>query len=202
MKKINIILSIMILLSNTIAIYASDDEENYDREQIKEQFNVEELSRKFNVNPEELTDSIIHDLNSDRFSPFSNIETPDTNSENSDISLLFEYSASNQDSTAYLATGNPGASGNMPWIGSCAVHNGGSVGTAPIIPFGTTIHYLNKTVNIGGKNYSSFVVNDTGDLQRRKSLYWTDLYFGANTSANYSAALNYGNQKVNIYWIR
>lgn len=200
MKKISILLSIFIFMCSFVNVQAL--ETDYNREEIKEIYNVQELSRENNVDPEELTDAIIHDLDSDRFSPFSRISTLDEDNSEDSIMPLYEFTYTNQDSTAYLATGNAGASGKMPWIGSCAVHNGGNGNTTPIIPFGTTILYMNSSVTIQGKTYSSFIVNDTGDPQRRKSTYWTDIYFGDNNSANYTAAINYGNKKVTIYFIR
>ena len=108
-----------------------------------------------------------------------------------------------EDSTAYLGTGNPGASGTMPWVGSCAVHRANSSTTAPLIPFGTSVMYMNRYVSIGGKSYGTFVVNDTGDPNFKRSLYWTDLYFGSNTQANKQAALNYGlHSDITLYWLR
>lgn len=185
------------------------------RENIKEQYNIYELSNRFSVDPEALTDAVIKGEDSPKFSPFSELEIiGDTKIKENrvpELSLprnqmpaprLFEVWEYNQDSTAYLATGDPGASGLMPWVGSCAVHKVSSTDRNPVIPFGTSISYLTGSVSIGGKNYGAFVVNDTGDANYIRSAYWTDLYFGDNTAENRTSALNYGIKKVDIYFIR
>lgn len=176
------------------------------RESIKEQYDVEKLSAQYHVDPEKLTDKIIEGETSGKFSPFSELEIigkVKTKEQPINNAVTAEHIVYNQDSTAYLATGNPGASGLMPWVGSCAVHKVSGTTNTPLIPFGTTVSYLNRTVNIGGNGYSAFVVNDTGDPNNIRSLYWSDLYFGANTSANKTAALNYGvKSDITLYWIR
>jgi 3D (Asp-Asp-Asp) domain-containing protein len=91
----------------------------------------------------------------------------------------------------------------MPWVGSCDVHKVSKTNSTPLIPFGTTVSYLNRSVTIGGTSYSAFVVNDTGDASFKRSSYWTDIYFGDNTTTNYKAAINYGiKQDVTLYWLR
>lgn len=148
-------------------------------EGVKEQYDVYRLSNQYHVNPEALTDAIIKGETSAKFSPFSElevigqkkrIEKPVSNAVNS------EHTVENQDSTAYLAAGNPGASGAMPWVGSCAVHKVSGTSNTPLIPFGITVSYLNRTVNIGGNDNSAFVVNDTGDPEKVGSSYWTARY--------------------------
>lgn len=135
------------------------------RRYIQDTFDIYDVSRKNNVDPDDLTDAVIKGMNSDKFSPFSEIQTLDqknaavVNNEEA-VSPQSEHIIENQDSTAYLATGNAGASGTMPWVGSCAVHRANSNSTRPLIPFGTTVYYLNKTVSIEGNTYSLFVFND------------------------------------------
>lgn len=176
------------------------------REYIQEKYDVDDVSKENSVDPEDLTDAIIRGMHSDKFSPFSELEVIDS-PESTPVEVepeptpRTEHFIYDQDSTAYLATGNPGASGTMPWVGSCAVHTANSNTSRPLIDFGTTVFYMNRTVTIGGKNYTSFIVNDTGDANNIRSFYWTDLYFGDNTEANYEAAINYGLKRdVDIYF--
>ena len=189
----------------SISIEEKLNNENY-RNYIKTLYDVERLSSEFNVDPDQLIDKIIEGDSSSKFSPFSEIDVigGNNNTEVSDISVTrSEHIVYNQDSTAYLGTGNPGASGTMPWVGSCAVQRANSSTTAPLIPFGTSVMYMNRYVSIGGKSYGTFVVNDTGDPNFKRSLYWTDLYFGSNTQANKQAALNYGlHSDITLYWLR
>lgn len=192
--------------SDAALIKQLQEDESY-REYIQDKYNISEVSEENRVDPEELTDAIIEGMHSDKFSPFSGlevIESSESLSGESELMPRTEHIIFDQDSTAYLATGNPGASGTMPWVGSCAVHPANAVNVNPVDPlieFGTLLLYMNKTVMIGGQEYSSFIVNDTGDLDFCRSLYWTDLYFGDNTEANYQAAINYGLQTdVDVYF--
>lgn len=218
MKKMFSLLSVFCLIfSLSVTVFAVDVNKadvsellsnGAYRRYIQDTFDIYDVSRKNNVDPDDLTDAVIKGMNSDKFSPFSEIQTLDqknaavVNNEEA-VSPQSEHIIENQDSTAYLATGNAGASGTMPWVGSCAVHRANSNSTRPLIPFGTTVYYLNKTVTIEGNTYSSFVVNDTGDANFNRSIYWTDLYFGDKTSENYTAAMNYGVQRdIRLYFIR
>lgn len=163
---------------------------------------IDGLSKKYHVNPNELRAAIEKAANSPVFSPFSEIKA-NLGIEPS-ISKITPAQAEsgyiqvyNQNSTAYLATGYLTASGLIPAVGMCAVHHYSS--GSPYIPFGTSIYYDNS-VQIQGQNYSIFDVEDTGDPNFVQSAYWTDLFFGANTSANQTAALNYGNNLVGYKW--
>lgn len=215
-KKCIVVLTAFAVMSSfSIIAQASETEtmstvekladESY-REAVKEQYDVERLSLQYRVDPEALTDVIIEGETSAKFSPFSELEVIGQEKRNEtpvNNAVRSEHIVENQDSTAYLATGNPGASGTMPWVGSCAVHKVSGTSNTPLIPFGTTVSYLNRSVNIGGNSYSAFVVNDTGDPNNVRSLYWTDLYFGSNTSENKTAALNYGvKNDITLYWLR
>lgn len=108
--------------------------------------------------------------------------------------------AYDQDSTMYLDTGKPCASGVYPYVGCVAVHRKSSTDKSPILPFGTTIHYEDNSANINGLNHETFTVEDTGDKYFTRSTYWTDVYGGANTPANNDMAKNYGVKKVTISW--
>lgn len=196
------------------------------RRKIIDLYGLEEISREYNVDLDDVVDAAIRGEGEDKFSPFTEYpfvnnqeaqenqaeaeeETTagkeDTITEGSPAGEIeragLEHIVYNQDSTAYLGTGNPGASGTMPWVGSCAVH-AASAGN-PLIPYGLTVYYLNRSVTISGVSYSSFVVNDIGDLTNVRSLYWTDLYFGDDTAANETAAYQYGvKNDVTLYWLR
>lgn len=177
-----------------------------------EEIDVDKLSKDNNVDSEELQRSIEQALKSTKFSPFSEIESKQSEEQTSSdkvknstldkikSNIINKYSLNwntkvNQDSTAYTSsTSARTASGVKPKVGMAAVHQY-STGT-PYIPFGTTI-YFESTVNIQGDNYAFFDVEDTGDLRFKRTSYWTDLYFGTSTSANNKAALNYGIKKIN-----
>nr|WP_325299887.1 hypothetical protein [uncultured Dysosmobacter sp.] len=191
-------------VSNCADIQRMQEDEEY-RKYIQEEYDVFDISERNHVDPEELTDAIIKGIYSDKFSPFSEIEIIDSENEPVNESVLVpqtEHIFNNQDSTAYVATGNPGASGTMPWVGSCAVHKANSNTTKPLIPFGTIVYYLNRTVSIGGKDYNSFIVNDIGDVDYNRSLYWTDVFFGDNTAEIRREALEYGVKRdVQLYFM-
>lgn len=163
------------------------------------EIDINKLSKDNNVDPDQLQASIEQSLKSTKFSPFSEIKSQNTKKESSskkvqnstlNVNSLNWNVRSDQDSTAYTAsTSARTASGVVPKVGMAAVHQYSS-GT-PYIPFGTRIYYENL-VTIQGNDYASFDVEDTGDLNFRRTSYWTDLYFGTSTSANNTAALNYG----------
>lgn len=106
------------------------------RESVKEQYDVERLSAQYHVDPEKLTDKIIEGETGRGLSPFSELEIigKEKTKEQPDYAVNAEHIVYNQDSTAYLATGNPGASGTMPWVGSCAVHRASGTTNTPFIP--------------------------------------------------------------------
>lgn len=183
--------------------------------------NIDELSARFHVDADELRAEIEKQANSPVFSPFSAIKVYDDGIEASTTisetapdwaEELFRrekdeasataanalwYNQYNQDSTAYLATGNRTASGVWPAVGMCAVHRY-SNGT-PYINFGTTVYLdgpATPDILIQGVYYYAFDVQDTGDANFVRSTYWLDFYFGNNTSANQTAALNYGVRKI------
>ena len=168
---------------------------------------IEMLSKKYKVDANELKSAIEKSETSEVFSPFSQVQVNDnvepSESENDvstqknrflgEFTVKTVYTKSNQNSTAYLATGQNTASGKVPAVGMCAVHhyqNG-----KPYIPFHTQITYT-KSVSIQGRSRNAFTVEDTGDRHFKQSTYWTDLFFGSNTRSNRRAALNYGNRKV------
>lgn len=218
MKKslISLISVLCVLLALSIPSFATENVSNYAdiqrmqedeeyRKYIQEEYNVFDISERNHVDPEELTDAIIKGIHSDKFSPFSEIKIIDSEDEVTNESVPAphtEHIYYNQDSTAYVATGRPGASGTMPWVGSCAVHKANSDTHRPLIPFGTIVYYLNRTVSIGGRDYNSFIVNDTGDVAYNRSLYWTDVFFGDNTKEIVDEALDYGVKRdVQLYFI-
>ncbi|GMK40880.1 hypothetical protein PCCS19_39360 [Paenibacillus sp. CCS19] len=104
---------------------------------------------------------------------------------------------SNQDSTAYNATGNNTANGNLPRLGIVAVHRvkditSGSTSNSPVIPFGTSINVTNVDIYLPNSGYRDiFTVDDTG-LGPNRTDYWIDVYFGTDTTS----AINYGVTKV------
>lgn len=99
---------------------------------------------------------------------------------------------SNQDTTGYVASSTAKTStGKTPQVGMCAVkHTNGT----PYIPYGTVITLNSGSVNIQGKEYSEFTIQDCGSGNGRTD-YWFDIFFGVNNSTNYNAAIKYGWKK-------
>lgn len=174
------------------------------KDEIKEHFDIDRVAKEYGMPEDELLDAVYEGIHSERFSPFSEVETIGTKRSvervekiNINARTVIAY---DQDSTMYLETGNACASGNYPYVGCVAVHRKSSTDRTPIIPFGTRIYYEDDSVNINGGNYSSFIVEDTGDKKYIRSTYWTDVYGGANTASNYAMAINYGLKTVDISW--
>lgn len=99
---------------------------------------IDGLSKKNKVNPDELRAAIEKASKSPVFSPFSAVKVNDgieaSSSESTPVTVNQKtgvatatakttYTKTNQNSTAYLATGNPTASGKTPAVGMCAVHH-------------------------------------------------------------------------------
>lgn len=215
MKRVKIIFYVcvcaILFLGNIQSVKAAEENEKQSasitemsKDEIKEYFDIDRLAKEYGVREDELLDAVYEGIHSERFSPFSEVETIGTKRSaervekiNSNARTIIAY---NQDSTMYLETGNPCASGNYPYVGCVAVHRKSSTDRTPIIPFGTRIYYEDDSVNINGANYESFIVEDTGDKNYIRSTYWTDVYGGANNAANYAMAINYGLKTVDISW--
>lgn len=167
-------------------------------EQIWEYYDVEALALKYGVDADELACSIYEGIHSDKFSPFSQLESSKLpQEERNELKGSPVYS---QDSTMFLETGNNCASGVYPYVGCVAVHKKSATNAEPVIPFGTRITYLSGSVNINGSYFDTFTVEDTGDSKFVRSTYWTDVFGGENTEANRKMAAQYGVQTVVISW--
>lgn len=79
-----------------------------------------------------------------------------------------------------------------------AVHQKSSTNTDPIFVFGSTI-LIKDDLYVDGYGYKIlFHVTDTGDLKRKRDLYWFDVYFGADNAANQKNADNFGVKNTNV----
>jgi hypothetical protein len=120
-----------------------------------------------------------------------------------------QFSVKGQKRTFYTEAVRAPASASAKgyFIGSGAVHpqfplNAGGEARKPIIPFGTRI-YLSQPIDIQGNQYSSLVVNDTGDVYYglwHKYPYWVDVYAGSTNYYSTKAALNAGVDLIDYYW--
>lgn len=214
MKKSKTIITVcmctMLFLCNNISVSAAESQDlnlqndmEMSREELCEFYELDKLADKYGMNADELTDAYYEGIHSDYFSPFSLTPGEEVNPDKTVdyvAGTLRTYIAYSQDSTMYLSTGNPCASGKYPYLGCVAVHRKSSSDTTPVISFGTIVRYEDDSVNINGANYESFVVEDTGDPNYNRSLYWTDVYGGANTAENRKMATNYGIRTVDISW--
>ena len=162
------------------------------------------MAKEYEMREEELLNAVYEGIHSERFSPFSEVETISKKRNGERVERINGAArtviAYDQDSTMYLETGNACASGRYPYVGCVAVHRKSITDKSPIIPFGTRVYYENDSANINGVNFESFIVEDTGDKDYNRSTYWTDVYGGANTAANYTMAMNYGLRTVDISW--
>lgn len=176
--------------------------------------NVDQIAKENGVDPYALKDAIEKGLDSEKASPFSDLYVEESfQSVESDSMDYADYNVSldankvsknNQDSTAYVSSATAlTASGKTPSIGMCAMHQDVTTKTgnttSTCVKLGTTI-YMTNSININGKNYSSFVVEDRGKPKNRTT-YWIDLYFGLKDQ-HYNDAINYGVQKVSYYYYR
>ena len=183
---------------------------------------IERLAKLNNVDPQELKNAIESGVDDEgRFSPFSKVKTLDNgitqeqldemNKEKlsstgeplikplnkpkafKDNSLSGYIERKDQDTTAYVWTGNKTANGNWPELGIVACHREkdiyGGTSNTPVIPFGKKI-YLDRYVWLpDGVGYKSdFKVDDTG-RGPGKTDYWLDIYYGTDEAS----ALIYGN---------
>lgn len=212
MKKVKSLISLcicaMLLIGNTFVVNAAEQEISVvemTKDELKEYYEIDKLAMQYGMDVNELVDAVYQGIHSERFSPFSEVESDSTRERNVERVERINGNARtviayDQDSTMYVATGNPCASGNYPYVGCIAVHKKSNTDRTPIIPFGTRVYYEDDSVNINGGNYESFIVEDTGDSNFNRSTYWTDVYGGANTTANYTMAINYGLRTVTISW--
>lgn len=201
-KIIAIFLAMAVLVSSgnvcALANTSEKNDESMSYEELEEFYNVKEMAEEYGVDENELLNNIYQGIHSNYFSPFSNLESSkQTESLNLSRGLS---SATGQQSTMYLATGNPCASGKYPYIGCVAVHRKSKTDKSPILPFGTCIRYTSSSVKIAGKSYNNFIIEDTGDAAFTRTTYWTDVYGGDNTTANRKMAANYGVKTVSIEW--
>jgi hypothetical protein len=129
--------------------------------------------------------------------------------DNPKFTWYIKFSVKDQKSTSYTeaASAPVAASGKRYFIGSGAVHpryplNAGGNPIQPIIPFGTTV-YLDKPININGKDYKSLVINDTGDVYYglwQDHPYWIDVYYGTTNYYSDKNARDAGVRLINYSW--
>ena len=79
-----------------------------------------------------------------------------------------------------------------------AVHQKSSTNSNPIFPFGSKILIKDKLYLEGYGNAFLFTVTDTGDLNRKRDLYWFDVYFGLKNATNDTNANEFGEKNKKI----
>ena len=178
-------------------------------------WNILESSKKHNVYPDSLRDSIVNNYGANRFSPYQDvirIQELDASSEIIEYSengvTRTESQQSNQDASAYVApSGALTASGKEVKVGMAAMHTNVTTKTgettSTIVKLGETIYFGTSKnpaeINYNGYKTKSLVVEDRGAPTNR-SKYWIDIFFGVNTDANKTAADLYGVQSAQYYW--
>lgn len=203
-----VIVAATVITLPTVAF--AESKNNFDVDLGSVTLNVKDVAQKYGVEPNELQQAIIQDKGSEHFSPFSKIKTKDNELK---PSVSVETRGSNrkitrwnQDSTAYTAPRWAlTASGKTPQIGMAAMHINVTTttqnSTAEVLKLGKPL-YMTKPVNIHGKNYNTFILEDRGQPVG-KSRYWVDFFFGEDTAWGNQQAINYGNRKVSYYyWVK
>lgn len=79
-----------------------------------------------------------------------------------------------------------------------AVHQKSATNHDPIFVFGTTILLKDYLYLPDYGNAVIFKVTDTGDLDRKRDLYWFDVYFGTSTAFNINSAKIFGDKNKNV----
>ncbi|MGI5880373.1 MAG: hypothetical protein ACOX6L_07250 [Syntrophomonadaceae bacterium] len=120
------------------------------------------------------------------------------------------FSVNNQKATAYTeAAQAPISSGGQEYaLGTIAVHplvpsQYGGDPRVPMIPFNTEI-ILSRPMTIQGNEYDTLKVIDTGDINYRlwaEYPYWIDVFHGTTNYYSNKAALNYGTDLIDYYWV-
>lgn len=207
-KRLSLVFGLcaVLFMVGNAQVYAQ--EENMMLNVGESEINVEQLAEENNVDPVALKRAIIEGFDAEKASPFSDLVQSVPNTKAYETVATGKERASstvykrNQDSTAYVAnSGALTASGKTPAVGMCAMHTDVTTKTGSTsstkIKLGTTIH-MEDDVNVNGKNYSSFVVEDRGAPTNRTT-YWIDIYFGLKSSY-YDAAINYGVKTVSFHY--
>lgn len=177
--------------------------------------NVWDLAEENSVDPYELRQAVLEDMESDIFAPFSKVDSfklvplPNetveyvTNTKTRSVQTIARKE--NQTATAY--TGDSGvltASNKTPAVGMCAmdidVTTKTGTTTSEIVRLGTRL-YLDDFIDVNGTSLSSLVVEDRGSGRSSWTTYWIDVCFGTTSSATESAALNFGNQTISYSYI-
>lgn len=173
-------------------------------------WDILKLADDNDVYPESLRDSVVGSFGAARFSPFENVIQKNPPQARALIGRTRTgiTQVTDQNATAYVATGNKTASGKDPAVGMAAMHINVTTKTNPttaeILKLGTPIYFgtpnKREYINFNGYSRDSLVVEDRGNPSNRTK-YWIDIFFGDATTANRTAALNYGvKTQAFFYW--
>lgn len=177
--------------------------------------NVLEIATENGVDPYELKEAILEDMKSDRFSPFSKVDSTKIVAEPLEtVEYVYDSKTravratarkNNQTATAYTgASGSLTASGKTPAVGMCAMDIDVTTKTGnttnEIVRLGTKL-YLDEFINVNGSQISSLVVEDRGTGSATHTTYWIDVCFGITTSATNAAAINFGKQTLSYTYL-
>ena len=216
-KRINAAIAMLLLAMTFCATAFAEEDPNDFLVDIGggEMIDVEELAKKYNVDPYELKKAIEEGMNDEKFSPFSNLATlPPSTQEPEEqqpfhrivqIPMGQKVRRLYQDATAYVADSSAlNASGKIPAIGMCTIQaNVASKEDDTAIEkikLGTVL-YMEESIDINGSPLSAFVVEGSGNASDH-SKYGIDIYFGQNTESNVKFVTDYGVEKVNYYYYR
>ena len=81
-----------------------------------------------------------------------------------------------------------------------AVHQKSKTNKDPIYNFGTLLVTKKALYLDGYGNKYLFEVTDTGDLNRKRGLYWFDVYYGTSTTINKYNATKFGEKNKNVVY--
>lgn len=126
------------------------------------------------------------------------IETQDNDTPDFETQALSEHIAGVVTGYTGSTIGHGGASYPNEQYMTVAVHQKSTSNHDPIFPFGSTILTKNALYVEGYGNKTIFKVTDTGDLNRKRDLYWFDVYFGLKNATNDKNANEFGEKNKNI----
>lgn len=215
MFKVFLSVCVMVCIMTPVQLFAEEDSfwiidlgEGYT-------INVLEVAKENGVNPYELRQAILEDMEAEIFSPFSKVNsTKEVPAPSESVEYLFDANTrsvralarkNNQTATGY--TGDPGketASGKTPAVGMCAmdvdVTTKTGTTTDEIIRLGTKI-YLDNFIDVNGTSLSSLTIEDRGTGAATHTKFWIDVCFGITTPATDAAATIFGSQTVSYSYI-
>ncbi|MFJ7407101.1 MULTISPECIES: hypothetical protein [unclassified Lysinibacillus] len=126
------------------------------------------------------------------------VETQDIEAQDVETKAATEHTAGVVTGYTGSTIGHGGTKYPNEQYNTVAIHQKSTNNHDPIFNFGTTILTKNALYVPGYGNKTIFKVTDTGDLDRKRDLYWFDVYFGLTNTTNTNNAKLFGVSNTNI----